>query len=530
MSPRTAALVASLALALAGAPARAEDAIVKGSVVKIEQREIYVSLGTGQGVASGAPIRIKRPIKLAHPVTRAAIEDWLPVGSATVTQAGASLSRAVVGDLVTAIRVGDVAEVLVSRPDARPPTPTPTPTPTPAPAPPPQPPVDPVTREVLAVFAAQVGQSLEARIAAWERYLSTHQGSPYAASIRADLEALQALREELGLPNAARTDAPIDPAEHSVPGPTTAGQPLAVVFVIARPEQVASAYLHFRSGDRRTYQRALLVREHEIYLRGVVPAEVVRAPGVEYFVEVSTPAGGAGLALGSPESPVRVAVKPPPLTARFGDQAGRTTVRVAGEHLDFATFDHRRGDRRDRMTTGTLDVSYEIGAAVQRVGIGAGAIVGSGGFRDIAWDDVLLLPEAGFNYGRADVELGRSSLALGLAGIAGVGKDGLGLGFEARGRIGARRATHLQLLVQTLPELGWFVDTRLGARPARDLLLGISVGATDQPNQGDTAAKLGAELEWIGLPRVVLRVRGSWQGRSVAHGGIGGGAAVELTW
>jgi hypothetical protein len=469
-------------------------------------------------------------------VTRAAIEDWLPIGSATVTQAGAVLTRAIVGDLVTAIRVGDLAEVLVTRPDARPATPPATPPlgppGPPGPPGPAAPPPDPAIREVLAVFTAQTGQSLEARIAAWERYLSTHAASPYAASIRGDLEALQTLREELRPASAARTAAPIEPALHEVPGPTEAGAAIPVVFVLARPERVASAYLHFRTRDRRTYQRALLVREHEIYLRGRVPAEVVRAPGVEYFVEVSTPAGDAGLALGSPEAPVSVAVKPPPLTHRFGDdgEAGRTTVGIGGEYLDFATFDGRDGDRRDRIASGSIDVSYEIGTAVQRVGVGMTAIAGAGGRRDAMWDASSPLPQAGLRYGRAEVELGQPALAATIAGIAGVGKQGFGVGTEGRVRIGARRETNLQLLAQWLPELGWLTDVRLGVRPARDVLLGISVGATDQPNTGDAAAKLATELAWIGLPWLTLRLRVSWQGRSVVHGGIGGGAAAELTW
>ena len=530
MSPLAPALVAALAVSLVGAAAHAEEAIVKGSVVKIELREIYVNLGAGQGVAGGTPIRIKRTIKLQHPVTRAAIEDWLPVGSATVTQAGTTLSRAVVGDLVTAIRVGDLAEVLVSRPDPRPPAP---PAPAPATPPPPAaPPPDPATREVLAVFAAQSGQPLDARIAAWERYLSTHADSPYAAQVRADLTALHALREELALAGAERAAEAIEPALHEVPGPTEAGTAFSVVFVLPRPERVASAYLHYRTADRPTYRRALLAREHEIYLRGAVPAEVVREPGVEYFVEVSTPSGDAGLALGSPAAPVRVDVKPPPLTRRFGEaaEAGRTTERLAGEYLDFATLDRRDGDRRDRLAIGSLDVAYEIGTVVQRVGVGVAALAGAGGFRDRAWDGSTPLPRAGLTYGRADVELGRERLAGAIAAIAGVGKEGFGMGIEGRARIGARRETSLELLAQRLPELGWLTDVRFGARPARDLLLGISVGATDQPNRGDAAAKLGAELAWIGLPRLALRVRASWQGRSVAHGGVGGGAAAELTW
>jgi hypothetical protein len=461
-------------------------------------------------------------------VTRATVEDWVPVGSATVTQAGAALSRAIVGDLVTEIRVGDLAEVLISRPDTKPPAPAAAP----APAPPPAPRVDPATLEVLGVFAAQSGQSLDARIAAWDRYLSTHAGSPYEAAIRADVEALQALREQLRPVSAVAAAEPIEAVAHSTPAATQAGTAFPVVFVLDRPEHVASAYLHYRTRDRRTYRRALLVREHDIYLRGTVPAEVVKAPGVEYFVEVSTPNGGTGLALGSPGEPVRVDVKPPPLTDRFGDrdEVGRTTVRIGGEYLDFAALDRRDGDRRDRIASGFVDVSYEIGTAVQRVGVGYGAIVGAGGERDTVWDGGSPLPRAGFHYGRADVELGRPDVAVAVGGIAGVGKEGFGLGVEGRARVGDRYGTNLQVLGRWLPELGFVTDVRFGARPARAVLLGISVGATDQPTRGDVAAKLATELEWIGTPRLSLLIRASWHGRSVVHGGPGGGAAMGFSW
>jgi hypothetical protein len=532
MSPRAAALAATLALWLAGTAARADEEIVKGAVVKIELREIYVNLGAGQGVAGGTPIRMKRPIKLQHPVTRAVIEDWLPVGSATITQAGAVLSRAVVsGDLVTAIRVGDIAEVLVARPDTRPagpPVPAPTPPPVPA-----APPIDPATREVLDLFAAQSGQPLDARIAAWEHYLSTHPDSPYAAPIRADLEALEALREQLGTAADAQATGQraIEGVEHVSPRRSPSGAPVPVVFVLDRPERVASAYLHYRTRDRRTYRRELLAREHDIYLRGRVPAEAVRAPGVEYFVEVSMPSGETGLALGTPESPVVVEVEPASLIDRFGGsaEAGRTTVRVDGDYLSFGSLDRRQGDRTDWMTRASVDVSYEIGAVVQRVGIGMAAYAGRGGTL-ASWSSDFPPPKSGLNLGRADVELGTARLAVGLAWIAGVGREGFGMGAEGRVRIGERRATNLEARVQGLPELGWLADVRLGARPARDLLLGLSVGGTDQPLGGQTAAKLVTELEWIGLPRLALRLRGSWQGRSAAHGGLGVGAGAEVTW
>src|SRR6185503_6543472 len=106
------ALAAAIAVLVAPALAYADDEIVRGSVVKIEAQEIYISIGVDRGVTGGSAVRLKRPVSLRHPITRATVQDWLPIGSASVTQAGAVMSRAVVGDLITAIKVGDIAEVL----------------------------------------------------------------------------------------------------------------------------------------------------------------------------------------------------------------------------------------------------------------------------------------------------------------------------------------------------------------------------------------------------------------------------------
>ena len=174
-----------LLIATLATPASADDEIVRGTVVKVEASEIYVNLGRDRAVEGGAAIRIKRTISLKHPVTRAAVEDWVPIGSAVITQAGGQLSRAIVGTLIDDIRVGDVAEILIDRPDApvqpKPPGPD---------KPPPGPPADPATTEVLASFALQTGQTIDARIATWESFLSKHPQSPYAAAIRKDIDVL----------------------------------------------------------------------------------------------------------------------------------------------------------------------------------------------------------------------------------------------------------------------------------------------------------------------------------------------------
>ena len=517
---------ALLAVVLLAAPADADD-IVKGTIVKVEHQEIYVNIGAKQGVGDGAALRIKRPINLRHPVSRAPLNDWIPIGSAMVTQSGTGLSRAVIGQLIDRVRVGDVVEALVTIDHM----PTETPTPKPAqPEGPPPPPVDPQTAAVLAAFAHQAGLSLDARIATWERYLSTNGTSPFAAAIRQDVEQLHGLREQLRSPDPTATEI-VEQLEHDAPTTADAGAPIPLVFVVAVPERVASAYLHYRPRGQRTFTRTLLVRENDIYLRGAIPAAAVRTPGVDYFVEISSPNGAAGLAFRTPTDPMAVTVKPPPIVDRFEDGRGRSTVTLAGEYLDFATFDKRDGDRRDKLYNASVDVGYRIDSTVRRVGVGYGVIGGQGGFRDFTFDPAgSPIPVSGYNYGYADVELGLPTYIVGGRLIAGVGKDGFGMGVEGRGRLGAWDGTNLTVTGRNIPDVGWYTDVRLGTNPVEDLLLGVIVGATDQPNSGHAAAKLATEFQWIGNEHVTVLVRGSWQGRSSIHGGIGGGAALGFTW
>ncbi|HEU5059705.1 MAG TPA: hypothetical protein VFU21_24405, partial [Kofleriaceae bacterium] len=59
-------LVVLVAL-LPAAPARA-DQIAAGQVTRVIEGEIYINLGSGRGLAVGAPVRLKRPVRLKHPV------------------------------------------------------------------------------------------------------------------------------------------------------------------------------------------------------------------------------------------------------------------------------------------------------------------------------------------------------------------------------------------------------------------------------------------------------------------------------
>jgi len=512
-----------LALLVATVPAFADDEIARGSVVRVEAKEIYVSLGSSRGVVNGAALRIKRPITLKHPITHAVVHDWLPVGSASITQAGGEMSRAVVGDLVLDIKVGDLAEILIDRPD------------------PVQPvehvaavPVDPATAEVLGVFAAQAGQSLDSRIAGWERYLSSHPQSRFATGVRRELDELRALRDQMQPPSALQGTARVAVVAHDAPASARPYEPLELAFVLDQPDRVASAYLHYRPIGAATYNAMLLRREHDMYLRGVLPAEVMRAPGVEYFVEVSAPNGRTGIALASPQTPIAVEVAAPPLLDKFAAQPGRSSVRMMFDALDFRTFDSRSGDRTDHVERATVDFTYWLGTVIQSVGVGAGVYAGTGGSRNAVWTPDMAAPQDAFHFGYADIELGghleHTPASIGGQVIAGVGRQGFGMGGEGRFRIGERFGTNLAFAARSIDQIGWLTEIRFGTRPTAPLGVGISVGATDQPNDGDTALVLGTELELFAIRNVSITARGSWQGRSVAHAGVGGGGGVTFNW
>ncbi len=493
------------------------DTIVYGSVVKVEPGEIYVNLGANDEVDDGARLRLKRKIKLRHPVTRAWVSDWLPIGAADVTDAGQQLSRAVLDDtLFAAVAVGDIAEVYVERDDSVPDAPDePEPVdPTPDPGGP-LPEVDAETQAVLAVWTATKDAGVQARIAAWEGYLAANVDSPYGDVIREDLVVLRR-NLEIVTPASATATREVGGVSHDAPKRAEPGTPIPLVFVLDEPDDVASAWLHFRATDDQTFTRVLLTREGGRYLRGDLPASIVTAPGVEYFLEVVSPSGEAGVAITNQI----VEVEKPEVAARFEPERNRTSVSSSVLFLDFATFDDNPEAQRDRYVQIESDVAYRLDGDLVQLGAGFGLIDGDTG-----------ATHAGFEYGYAEAESAPRPY-LGLAGrlIAGVGRRGLGLGVEARARIGPRDGTNLSLSASTLSEIGFLTQVRFEIDPFGKAPIGLSAGVTDQPTGGDLAVRLGVDvgvrtLSWL---EPVLRL--SYQGRTVEHSGIGAGLGLDFHW
>ncbi len=530
---RRAALAFALAAAIAG-PAAADE-IVAGVVVKTEAREIFVNLGEARGIADGAQLRIKRPIRLRHPVTRAPVVDWLPIGSATVTSARTALTMAVLDPALRAqVVVGDVVEIYVERDDRAAPVPV-------APAGPvdprPLPQVDPETAELLRLWRSLTGATLDRRISAWEGWLAAHATSPHADAVAADLEVLRGQREAQSPRRPTGTSTVT--LEHLGPSRAQGGRELALVFVVDQPAALASASLHYRAQGDTTYQRVLLAREGGLYLRGAIPAPSVIAPGVEYFVETARPGGDSGAAYASPERPHQVEVDPAPLVTVFDPAPGRIRLTMQTTYLDFATFDRREVDgravdRRDRFALAELDVLYRLRDPLWGVRAGFGSYQGVGGRADGVWTETNPAPTVGFQYGYLEAELRTARYRVPLGGalrlIAGVGNDGFGLGVAGRLRIGDADRTNLSAWLSGVEELGFVSDLRLETWPTARLPIGISVGVTDQPGNGDLGVRLATDLGWQARRWVRPTVRLSWQGRTAAHAGVGGGLGLVFDW
>jgi len=527
-----AATLLTFALAVPGIAAA--DDVAVGVVVKVDTREIYVNLGGSKGVVDGASLRLKRPVMLRHPVTRAPVKDWLPIGTATITSAGDKLAMAVLDpDLRAQVAVGDVAEIYVERDEAAPPPPPPKPPSPDETGPVPQ--VDADTATVLAVWRSLAGQSLDRRIGAWEGWLSANPQSAHAVTIRADLDALRAQREAASprRPTPGRATVQL---QHAAPSRAEAGHDIPLVFLADDPKTVVSASLHYRASGDTTYERVLLRREGGMYFRASIPADAVAAPGVEYFVEAAVPHGDSGAAYASPSTPSIVTVEPPPaVLEKFAGTRHRTRLSIMASYLDYANLDDRPGDRTDRVGMGEIDVLYRLNSTIYGVRAGFGSYGGIGGFANRTWTEADPAPTRGFQYGYAEMELRlpvKKGPPVGAAGrfYAGVGEDGLALGFAGRVRLGDPDAANLSVGVSAVEELGFFSDLRLETRPDRRLPVGISVGVTDQPGSGDLGARLAVDLGWRALSWIQPTLRLSWQGRTAVHSGVGAGLGLVFDW
>lgn len=516
------------------------DTIESGYIVSIEEDEIYFNIPVTTGLKRGDPLRVKRPIKLRHPVTKKLINDWLPLGSARVTIMGNAMGMAVISpELLSVVQVGDRVESLILKQQTltAPENPYPEkPAPVPVPELPPLPPLptlDAQTQHVLDVWHSTVGTALEVRIGTWEDFLAKNPDSPYAGAIHEDLQVLRAHRDRINPPEIDLGGAFTGGLKHDPPTRGRLGEPLDLAFLIDESE-LAAAWIHYRIAGSSSYSKGVLTRDGDNYLRGRIPSSGIQGPSVEYFVEIATQRGNVGTAVGTPEAPVSVVVPTPALTNVFKERANRSRVTLTTEIQDYAMFDSRAVDSGERTDTFFLfeaDFFYRLRETLYGVRTGLGILNGEGGFTDGQYSSANPAPKAGFNYGYAEVELrGPSKTALLTRLVAGVGRDGFGVGVEARVRLGDEDATNLSLGASSIQDIGFLTELRMQWNAVRNIPLGLSVGLTDRPHQGDLGVRLTTDIGYRALSWVQPTIRVSYVARNVAHAGLGVGFGFVFDW
>lgn len=602
------ALAVGLTLATTGATASADE---QGTVLKIDGSDIYIDLGTKNGVGGGATLTLMHVIVAKNPVTNKTLRDRFPLGQLRVVKAGEGLCIAHASqELLARVKVGDEV-VLASAPgtfddpwvskiderararaarlEAKKKA---------------EMPADPKEREARiraehaaavaraqqAIDAAEVAQRVwrttlgkapQDRIAIWQAYLDADPSSRYAESVRGEIASLQAQiaaeeaaaqqanepdnqREDERTTRLALLNRAMDiaaPLAVDAPRQVYEGEGVALAFTVLMPSAVARAWLYYRRRGEATFQRTNLTFDGDVYMRGRIPGEVARPPGIEFFVESAggDQDGPPTPVIGSQERPRLIRVQKKVEDAP-SDKIDRSRVTLFTDYVD---FDSGFGDGFDQYIHTEVDFMYRFLKPIYSVRVGFGTLGGVGGPKDIIDAAVNndCLDELGeyrcrrvdftYSYVEFEYRLRKRPLAIMLRPQFGSGsRDFLpndtnrdcfagdfeeceifqSLGLRLRLRIGEERKTNLTIGLG----LTQFVGTVFEAAFTWDVIpqfpIKISAHVTDQPVPEDFGVRLIGDIGWRKYRWFYPSLRISAQARDVDHAGLSGGAAINFDW
>jgi hypothetical protein len=280
------------------------------------------------------------------------------------------------------------------------------------------------------------------------------------------------------------------------------------------------------------------------YFAATIPAAHVEAPGLAIFVEAVGADGHAVAVLGRSDAPMDADVRPAEIVAPPSEL--RASARVS---TDYADYNRLRGDDYAWQTEGEFGLRLgDEGARALRSGFGV--YRGRGGSVDELDEQGAAPREVGLTYGYLEGELApTTAFAILPRGVVGLGDDGVAVGAQLLFRIGSDLGTNLLLGGEALGtvgirgiaqlELAVFEDVPIlfrtevtnqpaGSAPSRE---DLAVGDAPRSLEGaDVGARGIAEIGYRLTPELVVRARGSFQGRTIEHAGPGFGGGVSYTW
>ncbi len=595
------AIATALALLCLGNTAHAE-----GTVIKIDGRDIYIDLGARDGVGSNTKLTLLHVIVAKNPVTGKKLRDRFPLGQLTVIKSGDHISiasapasirhRVRVGDEVTLASRKRIFEdpwkkTIASRKVER----------VERAKPPPR--RDPVKEElarraarhkqaqasidhaekVKATWERTLGKAPLERIAIWEVFLKTNPGSPHAPAIRQEIQSLRQQRQaeeraaqQIVDPKGRRAElraeqlAVLEPEiegnelmEVNAPGRAYEGSPVPLSFTVLDPDEAQRGWLYYRQQGADSFRRVQLGHDGDAYMRGEIPGDAVKPPGIDYFVEVARTDGDSPpiSAVGNQEVPHRIPVQAT-VEEKAPDIDDRSRVTL---FLDFVDFDGKLAGGYDQYVLAEIDFMYRFFKPIYAVRVGFGTLGGKGGDTGVidSTDDcgegtnnfrcrqvalsyaftefeirfshsIALMLRPQFNNGTVDFASGDP--AIGRCSEAGrddpLCKNFSGLSLNARIRIGPERDTNLALGMSLNPNVGNLFEAAFtwGVIPKFPVKLAAQVTNQPDPELSDYGVRIIGDVGWRSVGWVYPSLRLAFQARNVNHAGISGGIAANFDW
>jgi len=557
MSCRLLIWLVCVPLLSAALSARADEPPLRATVLHIDGEDVVIDVGAAQ-LTSATTLTVYRPLEVRHPITGKRVRDRFAIGVLRVVQPGERLSIAHAVDKPRhAFAVGDIVESATAAPAPAPQpvlanrgvisvTPAPA-APAPAPAEPvpnttaPQLPTAAADRVLVLHWRATLNQSPEQRVRIYLAYLTQHPGTPYHAALVQEIDYLREIdaqlrtRASVKAAGAAIAHAP-DESSLIEMAPLTgaeAGRDVELAGLVRAPN-VRAVLLHVRPLESSGYRTQTMVVDARGHARARVSKDMVRAPGLAYFVELVGQDGKNQPALGRASEP-RIAV----VQGRSPSAPPRERAVRVKASSELVSFDGTSG--RDYFFISEGDFLYRVRrGALYGLRIGYGTLRGEGGTVD-QLDVQMQEPEpAGFSYGFVEAELELHRLfGLATRGTIGLGRpddpsaqrNGLTGGFQLRARIGEAEGTHLVLAGEVMPEIGQRAYLGLAWEAIEDVPMATEIVVTDQPvNSDELAVRLIYELGYRFTDRITIALRPSYQLRTIRHAGPGIGMAATFDW
>jgi hypothetical protein len=562
----------------------ASVAVADPVVLAVDGADIYVDLGAKDGVGAGAELELLHEVVVRDPATGATLRDHFPLGSLTVAKSGTKVSVAHADDeLRKRVLAGDRVRLVSAKRNYVDPwqeqVAASSPAPTPAAAPMPPPSNKPIDHAALArkAFEDTLGKPLDARIQRWNELLRDDPRSPYGPAVRKEIATLEAqiaardaalakARSENTVDRAPRIArlAALLPSDYDAPltiAPISKAEPnkeLALMFLVRDPTRIVKAWLYVRGPDAPGFKRMDLVPDGDAYLRASIDAALVRAPGVEWYVEASDGTNAPEAVLGSQSAPssirVEAAAQEEPI------EANRSHIDA---HVDYVDFDGGFGKGYDQYYQAEIDFTYRFLKPVYAVRLGFGTLGGKGGPKDVIDEDPAKAcrdmngeyrcKAVNFSYVYTEVEYRvRPNVAVMLRPQAGLlttdtmpgtksrrcadaqNIDGCefltGFGGRIRLRLGEEASTNLVLGAGFTDGVGTLLEAAYNWHPTPTVPVQLSVNVTDQPVPENFGVRLIGDVGWRKLSWFYPSLRLSYQARDIDHAGFSGGLAANFDW